>query len=407
MTISLKAVLKEGVSAKDVERLRIATDKPEDKRRLAREADAYLQRSAVTLLPPQRAALWFQIAEAYREGESLADALTVYSRALEEDPSHIASARALIDLAEALDDDTQLVHAIAARLVQLRKPGHEEQRVDLHRRAAEAYVRLAQPDRAFFELLRALKVRPQDEALWDDAQGLAEAARGYSELGALLEDLATRTKDREEERRYLKRLYELCRGPLTDPTRAQTIYEHLAGLPLLGNSTAVTSAADVARVMIDLDELRATEAGLRRQRRYKDLLEAYAQHLLALGADEHEEKSDVALTAAVVAAHELSDLAQAKLLAEKAVRIDPQSVAAHRFIIDLALTQEDFAHAVAACERFAEACEASALDALLMACEIAHARLQDRGRALRAFEWAKTLAPEHPGVAAFARSLGA
>lgn len=397
-------ILKEGLAAKDVERLRIATERASEKRKLAQEVDAYLQRSSVTMLAPQRAALWFQIAEAYREGDSAADALVAYRRALDEDPSHIASARALIDLAEAVGDDQELVQAIASRLFQLRKAGHEDQRVELHRRAAQAQLRLQQPQRAFFELLRALKVRPTDEALWDEAQVQAEAADGYGELGALLEDLATRAKERDEERRYLKRLYDLCRGPLADPTRAQTIYEHLAGLPIL-RVTPVASAAEAARVLVDLDELRTTEASLRRERRYKELLEAYGQHVLALGDDAFEEKSDVTLMAAVVAAQELADRGAAKRLGEKAVRHDPKSVSAHRFVIDLALADQDYALAVAACERFAEACEASALDALLMACEIALYKLQDRGRAQRAFEWAKTLGPSHPGVEAFARVI--
>jgi tetratricopeptide (TPR) repeat protein len=405
VSAGLRALLKDGFSAKDIERLRIATESPAEKRAIAEAVDSFLQRAAVTLLAPQRAALWFQIAEAYREGEAPSQALATYARALDADPGHIASARAFIDLADLENDDMQLVRAIAARVRQLRKAGHEEQRVDLHRRAAKAYVRQLQPDRAFFELLRALKVHPGDEALWDEAQVLAEEARGYLELAALLEDLATRTKSREDERRYLKRLYELCRGPLMDPTRAQTIYEHLAGLPLLGQPQAVANAQEVARAMIDLDELRATEATLRREKRHKELLSAYAQHALALSDEEKEERSDVMLMAAVVAAHELLDVDHARALAEQAVKCDPASQAAHRFVIDLAIESEDYGLATAACERFAEACEGQALDALLMAAELALNRLQDRSRAERALQWARTLSPEHPGVAAITRAL--
>ncbi|MCC6809480.1 MAG: hypothetical protein IT381_18775 [Deltaproteobacteria bacterium] len=405
MSDALRTLLKEGFAAKDIERLRIATENPADKRKIAEAVDAFLQRAAVTLLPPQRAALWFQIGEAYREGEDTRGAIRTYARALDEDPSHIASARALLDLAEVEHDDAALVRGIAARLLQLRRPGHEEQRVDLHRRAAHAHLRLHQPDRAFFELLRAIRVRPADERLWDEAQALAEEAQGYQALAALLEDLATRTSERDGERRYLKRLYDLCRGPLLDPTRAQTIFEHLAGMPLLGASTAVASAAEVARAIVDLDELRATEATLRRGRRYRELVAAYAQHVLALPAGEREEKSDVVLMSAIVLAHELDDAAQARALGEEAVRLDPSSAAAHRFVIDLAIADADYALAVAACERLAEASEQHALDALLMACELALHHLHDHGRALRAFEWAKTLAPAHPGVAAIARVI--
>ena len=94
MKEALRVLFAQGFSAKDIERLRQSAASADDKRWLATELDAFLHRAAVTLLPPQRAALWFQIAEAYREGGATAEALRSYRLAVNEDPTHAASARA-------------------------------------------------------------------------------------------------------------------------------------------------------------------------------------------------------------------------------------------------------------------------------------------------------------------------
>ncbi len=404
---ALGKLLREGFSAKDIERLRLGTDEPEEKRRLAAELDAFLHRAAVTLLPPQRAALWFQIAEAYREGGAAPEALRSYRLAVGEDPTHIGSARAWLDLAEAENKAHDMVEAMHARISQLRKPGYEDQRVELHRRAVRLLRDvIGDPTRAFFELVRAAKLASRHETLWDETQALAGAAGTQRELAQVLEDLASRQPEPADERRFLKRAHALAANALKDGAWADRLSARLAKLqpdPPGAARDAAPSAADVTRALVDLDELRTTEARLRRGRRFPELIAALRQHELALEADAKEERSDVVLVQAMVLASELGDAVRAYETAERALAGDPQSVGAHRFLIDLAINEGWFERAVACCERFADACEGHALDALLLACELSLERLKDSGRAQRAFELARTLDPTHPGVETFAK----
>jgi tetratricopeptide (TPR) repeat protein len=405
MLAALKKLLKEGFSAKDIERLRASAASAEDKKHLASEIDAFLHRAAVTLLPPQRAALWFQIGEAYREGEAAEDALRSYRLAVTEDPTHVASARAWIALAESANLPEEIIDALHARIHQLRKSGHEEQRIELHRRAAHILRDDMHDDgRAFLELLRAAKLAPRDGTLWAEVTVLADRAQMHRELASVLEDLAGKQADPDEERNFLLRVHELAAGALGDPAWARRIAAHLAELPK-GDGEGQKSAAELTRALVDIDELRATEARLRRERRFPDLLLALAQHELALTEEAREERSDIVLTQAIIIAHELGEAERAYSTAERAIADDPKSVGAHRFIIDLAIAEAWFERAVGACERFAEACMGQALEALLLACELALDRLGDEGRAQRAFEVARALDPTHPGVEAFSKKF--
>jgi len=405
MTAALKKLLEEGFSAKDIERLRISAEKPEEKRQLATEIDTFLHRAAVTLLPPQRAALWFQIGEAYREGGASDEACRCYRFAVSEDPTHIGSARAWLDLAEHERRPIDMVEAMHARILQLRKPGHEEQRIALHRQAAHVLRdEIGDPTRAFFELLRAAKLAMRDDGLWQETIDLADAAQTHRELAAVLEDLAGKQTDTHEEKRFLRRVHTLAAGPLGDAAWAKRITLHLNELPE-DTHVSTSTAADLTRALVDLDELRTTESRLRRAKRFPELLQALAQHELALPLQSHE-RSDVILTQALLISSELDEPERAFTTAERALREDTHSIGAHRFLIDLSINESWFERAVSACERFADSCEAHALDAILLACELSLERLNDEGRAKRAFELARALDPTHPGVETFAKRFG-
>lgn len=400
----LDRLFREGFTAKDVERLRAAATGDQEREVLARELDGFLRRAAVTLLSPQRAALWFQVAEAYRESGSLPPAIAALRRALDEDPTHAAAAKAWVAVTAQAGQWREHVEALRLRISQMRKQGQASQRIELHRRAAEVWrERLGELGPAFFELLRALRIAPHSEALWREATGAAVAVGGYRDLATLLEDLVERKRGTPDERLQLSRLYELYRGPLTDPTRAQELAERLSSLP--ETITVVDSKAALARAVVDLDELRRSEVALRRAKKHAELVEAYRQHEWALEADEREEKADVALMTALALGEACGSIEPAMEAAERAISHDPASSGAHRYLMDLWLRQGRPERALAVCERWAEACPEQAVDALISACDLAWQRLHDRERAERALAMARALAPQHPAVVAAEASL--
>ncbi len=401
----LKKLMTDGFSAKDIERLRLNLDKAAEKLALAEEVDGFLQRAAVTLLPPQRAALWFQVAEAYREGGDAPSAMTTLRRALDEDSTHTDAAKELIALAEANNANAELVKALQVRAQQLRRSESDAQRVELHRRAAGLLARELDDVRsAFFESLRALRALPMDDDVFEETLDYANRSDSASDLAAIEEDLYARAPDDSVKRLHLQRLAVIYERSLMDVTKSADTRARMAVLHAPSPIPAA-SAEEVARAIIDLDELRRTEARLRRERRYSELVQAYAQHEIGLPPDAVEERSDVALMAAMVVGEELGEAERALQLCDRALQHDPRSDGAHRFFVDLCLREQWFARAAKACERWGS--ERQSLEAWLKAGDLFLSQLNDLPRAEHALASARAIDSSHAGVVALAYGLQA
>jgi golgin subfamily B member 1 len=221
---------------------------------------------------------------------------------------------------ERTGDWQKAVEVLQAQIPDLERRGdRKEVRTQLVRIADMQEQQLANPSLAFATLCRALKNDPNDPALRERLNKLAETIEVVDELAEIYEDEAVaadssgRSGLGAEMREAAASLYG---GPMNDPERAIKAYEGI-----------------LEKQPGRLVPLEALSALYGRVGRFEDVEKALRRRLMF--KDEPFERAPLLVELGSCLAEKLDRIDEAVPLLEEARRLDPHSVPARRLLIDL------------------------------------------------------------------------
>ncbi|HMI91371.1 MAG TPA: hypothetical protein VK509_08405, partial [Polyangiales bacterium] len=286
-------------------------------------AALYVELAQQTDDPTAQAAYWGNAAELYEQklGDH-AQALEASLRRLAADLSN----RAHLQAVDRLAVSTKAYRRLNAVYDRLLKEAHDDgEKVDLLRRHA-ALLERDHPSDALDRVLRACALAPQDEALLESAESLAERTQRSEELLVVYDRRRTRSDDDADRVQLLLRAARLCDGALRDRERANQYLK----LAIAAAADSDSLAAQVEAVALELDgdrpELGADAARRELVRSERDVAEraepAVAVRLLLRAAD--------------MMRHQLDDERSAFDLLRQGVALQPSSDEMFKALLDLA-----------------------------------------------------------------------
>jgi tetratricopeptide (TPR) repeat protein len=257
----------------------------------------------------------FGAVELYREVLSAEPrhpvALPRVEELVQKDPQNKAAAEVLLSAFRAVGDGPKLAQALEARVAASPDPF---ERKALLVELATLRETAREVDPAFLALWRAFKEDPNDAALRQRLDKLAEQAKAYDELAAAYEDELPRIAEAADAAQVSHRLGELFEQRLGDPAKAVDAHERArsldAGLAVPALQALVRLYAQVSR---------------------PDRLAGALEELEKRTADVAE-KVQLLLRLAQVAQVDLEDPARAIDAGERVLALDPKNLPAARLL---------------------------------------------------------------------------
>lgn len=354
------------------------------------------------LLPDDetRASTWRRVGEAKRDMlEDVPGAIDAYERALELEPASAFTMDNLIDLYERKNDAARLVE-LYRRRVEVCDEDDAALKYQLLSDAATRFERDLSDRREAIECLnQALAVRPADPGVLQRLDGLFTQERLWPELLENLRHQVAVAVDEEARRGLRKRIAALYAVEMQDPQQALEAYREVLAAGFDEEASAALLAIGETHDELRLDAAEVLEPVLRGAGRNAELVS-----VLELRLRSQAEPSDRARTLralAEVAEGSQGDLVRAESALLRAVAEQPDDPGLHADIERLAekLGRDGWGrYAEALQERASSLFDAVAADLFVRLGKVSEEKLDDPGRAARAYASAAERSGDTPAV---------